>query len=287
MTHALPSVSDATAAKVDSVRARLRALGSVLVAFSGGADSALVLALAHDELRERCLAVMGLSAAYPHDEVEAARATAAHIGARMLEVGTGQMQDAAFLRNDSRRCFHCRTDLYSVLQPIAVAQGLAHICDGTNADDLGDHRPGRAAGVAAGVVSPLADAALTKAEVRAVSRGLGLPTWDRPQNACLSSRIPRGTPITLQALSRVERAEAWLRLRGFRQVRVREHGEMARIEVEADDVARLCAQPRRAECAAALRDLGYVFVAVDMEGFASGRLNRLVPADEREQAVPT
>jgi uncharacterized protein len=277
------AVAAVTGAKLDAVRRRLGDLGSVLVAFSGGADSALVLALAHEVLAERVVAVMGVSATYPEAEVASARATAEHIGVRLLEVPTGQLDDPAFLRNDGQRCYHCRDDLYATLRPLAERQGLAAICDGTNADDLGDHRPGRRAALEAGVVSPLAEAGLTKAEVRASSRALGLPTWDKPQQACLSSRIPRGTPITLTALRRVERAEAWLRAEGIGQLRVREHGECARIEVEAAaDIARLATEPLRSRCVEALRDLGYAFVSLDLEGFATGRMNRLVPADERE-----
>jgi pyridinium-3,5-biscarboxylic acid mononucleotide sulfurtransferase len=278
------SAGAATAARVEAVGRRLAGLGSVLVAFSGGVDSALVLALAHEVLGERSVAAMGLSATYPEAEVIAARATAAHIGAVMLEVPTGQLADPAFLRNDGRRCYHCRDDLYATLRPLAERRGLAAICDGTNADDLGDHRPGLRAAREAGVVSPLAEAGMTKAEVRAVSRALGLPTWDKPQQACLSSRIPRGTPITLAALRRVERAEAWLRAQGIRQLRVREHGECARIEVEdPGDILRLATAPLRGDCVEALRGLGYAFVSLDLEGFASGRMNRLVPPDERDR----
>lgn len=268
-------------AKLDNARAQLRALGSALVAFSGGADSALVLALAQQALGDRAAAGMGLSAAYPAEEIDAARSVAAHLGVRFLDVDTAQLEDADFLRNDSQRCYHCRDELFAKLRTLADAHGLHALCDGTNADDLHDHRPGRRAAQKAGVVSPLADAGITKAEVRDASRALGLPTWDKPQQACLSSRIPRGTPITLTALRRVERAEMLLRAEGFRQLRVREHGDCARIEVEAQDIARLLDDSLRTRVVEGLRGCGYAFVSLDLEGFASGKLNRLVVVEER------
>ena len=272
-------------AALGRVRERMRGLGSVLVAFSGGADSALVLALAAECLPGRALAAMGISAAYPQDEVASARSTAAHIGVPMLEVPTGQLEDPAFVRNDAMRCYHCRDDLYATLVPLARDRGLSHVCDGTNADDLADYRPGRRAAEEAGVVSPLAEAGISKAQVREISRALGLPTWDKPQQACLSSRIPRGTPITVSALGRVERAEMWLRGNGFGQLRVREHGTVARLELPAEDIPRICAEPLRSRCAAALRELGYDFVSVDLEAFATGRLNRLIPEAEQGSHV--
>ena len=280
MSDRLISLAPQLAGKLGSVRDRLDGLVSVLVAFSGGVDSALVLALAHEVLGDRAAAAMGLSETYPDSEVEAARTTAALIGTRMFEVPTGQLSDPAFLRNDGQRCYHCRDDLYATLRPLATREGFDHICDGTNADDLGDHRPGLRAAAQAGVISPLAEAGIGKTEIRSASRALGLPSWDKPQQACLSSRIPVGTPITITALRRVERAEAWLRAQGFAQLRVREHGDTARIEVVGADIVRLSAEPLRSRCVAALRELGYAFVSVDLEGFASGKMNRLLPGPD-------
>ncbi len=272
----------ALAAKLDGARERIGALGSVLVAFSGGADSALVLALAQQAVGDMAAAGMGLSAAYPAEEIDAARAVAAQLGARFLSVDTAQLDDPAFLRNDSQRCYHCRDELYTQMRALADAHGLVAVCDGSNADDMHDHRPGRRAAVEAGVVSPLAEAGITKAEVRDASQAMGLPTWDKPQQACLSSRIPRGTPITLVALRRVEIAERLLHAEGFRQVRVREHGECARIEVELQDIPRLLDDALRSRIVEGLRAAGYAFVSLDLEGFATGKLNRLVPTAELE-----
>lgn len=273
-----PALDAALSAKLDAAQARLHDLGSALVALSGGADSALVVALARRALGARVAAAMGVSPAYPREELDSARAVCALLDVPLHEVPTGQLEDAAFLRNDGARCYHCRDNLYSVLGPLAAAHGLAAICDGTNADDLGDHRPGLRAAREAGVVSPLAEASITKAEVRAASRALGLPTWDKPQQACLSSRIPRGTPITVGALRRVEQAERWLRAQGFTQLRVREHGDIARLELPEEDIARLAADPLRTRCVEALRGFGYAFVSLDLEPFETGRLNRLAPA---------
>jgi uncharacterized protein len=282
MPVSIAAADPALAAKLDAARERIRALGSVLVAFSGGADSALVLALAQQAVGDRAAAGMGLSAAYPAEEVDAARAVAAQLRVRFVEVDTAQLDDPAFLRNDSQRCYHCRDELYTQMRALADAHGLVAVCDGSNADDMHDHRPGRRAAVEAGVISPLADAGITKAEVRDASQAMGLPTWDKPQQACLSSRIPRGTPITLVALRRVEKAERLLHAEGFRQVRVREHGECARIEVELADISRLLDDALRSRIVDGLRAAGYAFVSLDLEGFATGKLNRLVPAAELE-----
>lgn len=280
----LAGLDDALRTKLDTVQTRLRGAHSTLVALSGGADSALVVALAQRALGTRVEAAMGVSPAYPEEELASARAICTLLGVHLHEVPTGQLEDAGFLRNDAQRCFHCREDLYAVLGPLAAAQGLATICDGTNADDLDDLRPGRRAAQQAGVISPLAEAGITKAEVRAASHALGLPTWDKPQQACLSSRIPHGTPITLDALRRVEKAERWLRQQGFRQLRVREHGDVARVELPEEDIARLATEPLRSRCVAALRTFGYTFVSLDLEPFATGKLNRIKAASVRDDS---
>ena len=274
-TAPLVGLDEALRTKLDAVQTRLRGLESTLVALSGGADSALVVALARRTLGARVEAAMGVSPAYPEEELASARAICELLDVHLHEVPTGQLEDAAFLLNDGQRCYQCREDLYAVLGPLAAVWGLSTICDGTNADDLGDLRPGRRAARQAGVISPLAEAGITKAEVRAVSQALGLPTWNKPQQACLSSRIPHGTPITLDALRRVEKAERWLRQQGFRQLRVREHGDVARVELPEEDIARLATEPLRSHCVEALRSLGYAFVSLDLEPFATGKLNRI------------
>ncbi len=257
------------------VRAReiVRSLGSVLVAYSGGVDSSLLLKVALDELGvERAVAVLASSPAYPAEEQEDARALADAMKARLVEVETHEVELDAYRRNLPDRCFHCKEELFETLEPVREQLGLAHLAYGATADDASDHRPGHGSAVRRGVRFPLLEAGMGKGEVRAAARDLGLPNWDKPSFACLSSRIPHGTKVTADALGRIGAAEAALKALGFRQVRVRHHGEVARIEVEPSDLERLLAL--RTVVVARVREAGYAFIALDLEGYATGSLNR-------------
>jgi uncharacterized protein len=260
------------ATRLETARGIVRDLRSVLVAYSGGVDSTLLLKLAMDELGEGAVAVLASSPAYPESEQAEARALARAMGARLMEVDTDEVELDAYARNHPDRCFHCKEELFDKLEPVQHELGLAHLAYGATADDEGDHRPGHGSAVRRGVRFPLLEAGMTKAEIRAAARTLGLPNWNKPSFACLSSRIPHGTPVTVAALRQIEAAEAALHAFGFRQVRVRHHGDVARIEVEPSDIPRLVTE--RDRVTAAVRDTGYRFVSVDLEGYSTGRLNR-------------
>src|SRR5881296_1347018 len=258
--------------KLDRARAIVRDLDSVLVAFSGGVDSTLLLKLALEQLADRAVAVLASSPAYPESEQDEARAMARSLGARLVEVDTHELELEAYTRNNSDRCFHCKEELFETLEPIRVELGLEHLAYGATADDVGDHRPGHASAVRRGVRFPLLEAGMPKSEIRAAARALGLPNWNKPSFACLSSRIPHGTPVTVAALRQIEAAEGALKALGFRQVRVRHHGDVARIEVDEVDIPRLLAE--RGRVTSALREAGYKFVSADLEGYSTGSLNR-------------
>ena len=258
--------------RLGNARQIVRDLGSVLVAYSGGVDSTLLLKLALDELGDGAVAVLASSPAYPEAEQQAARELAGRMGARLVEVNTSEVELDAYARNNPDRCFHCKEELFDTLAPVQRELRLAHLAYGATADDAGDHRPGHSSAVRRGVRFPLLEAGMPKSEIRAAARTLGLPNWNKPSFACLSSRIPHGTPVTVAALRQIEAAEAALKALGFRQVRVRHHGDVARIEVDGVDIPRL--MERREEVSAAVRDAGYKFVAADLEGYSTGSLNR-------------
>jgi uncharacterized protein len=259
--------------KLDRLRTLLSEMGSVLVAYSGGIDSTFVLKVAYEQLREKAVGVTAVSPTFPSIELEIATRVAREIGARHDIVRTDQLEIPEFVRNDAARCFHCKTDLYQLLATIRQSGGGAHVVDGTNMDDLGDDRPGIKAAREWGVRSPLVEAELSKSDIRVLAKEFGLSNWDKPAAACLSSRIPRGTPITIESLRRVEEAEDILQAAGFRHVRVREHGEVARIEVGQEEFARLNEPDLRALISARLRKSGFRFVCVDLEGYRPGGIS--------------
>jgi len=261
------------AAKYAHLSALVRDLGSVLVAYSGGVDSALLLKVARDELGDRALGALAVSPAYDDDETAAALAVAARMGIPVVTVATHEMDNPAYVANGPDRCFHCKQELFTQLAPIAAEHGLAHIAYGVNRDDLGDFRPGQKAARRHDVAGPLLDAGLGKAEIRALAQYLGVPVWDKPALACYSSRIPYGTTVTVEALRRVGRAERVVRDLGFRRVRVRHHDTIARIEVDPDDLPRIVAPEVRAVIDRELRALGYLYITLDLRGYRTGSLN--------------
>ncbi len=257
--------------KLQELRRIIGAMESAIVAFSAGVDSTFVCAIAADVLGDRAVAVTGVSPSIPSAEVDEAKALAGQIGIRHILLDTSEMDRPGYVENSPQRCYHCKTELYSLLEEMAERDGIAFVLDGCNVDDLGDHRPGRVAASEHRVRSPLIEAGLTKPEIRALSRERGLPTWDKPAMACLSSRIPYGTPVTVEALDQVGAAEAFLRGIGLRQLRVRHHGDVARIEVELTDIAVVV--EHRERIVTRLRNLGYTHVTLDLAGFRSGSMN--------------
>jgi len=265
-------VTDATlAGKLSDLKRLMAQMDSIIVAYSGGVDSTFAAAVARDVLGERALAITGVSPSIPPSEVEEAKALAREIGIAHELIDTREMDDPGYVANSPDRCFHCKDELYDRLTEIAEERGFNCVIDGCNLDDTGDFRPGRRAAADHGVRSPLVEAGLTKDDIRALSRERGLPTWDKPAMACLSSRIPYGTPVTIEALDRIGEAEAYLRSLGLRQLRVRHHEDVARIETDEAGLEMLIA--RRAEVVERLKALGYLYVTLDLAGYRSGSLN--------------
>ena len=267
--------------KLERLRAQLREIGSAAVAFSSGVDSTFLLRVAHEELGENVVAVTARSHSFPKRELDEAAAFCAREGVRHEIIDSEELDIPGFVANPPDRCYHCKKALFGKLIAFAQANGLAAVLEGSNMDDDGDYRPGRRAIMELGVASPLHDAGLTKAEIRALSKRMGLPTADKPSFACLASRFPYGERITAAGLERVERAEQWLMDAGLglAQLRVRSHGDMARIEVPPADIPRLAA--RAEEIAAALKSFGFAYVALDLQGYRTGSLNETLPATKK------
>lgn len=270
-------------AKTKNLTEILCEMSSVLVAYSGGVDSALVLKMAHEVLgAERAAGCLAVSPSIPPREIELAKQHAEAMGARLIVTDTNEMDEQGYIENSSNRCYFCKHELFTVLYDIAERENLRYIADGFNADDLGDHRPGMKAGKELQVRSPLLEAKFTKSDIRALSKALGLPTWNKPAAACLSSRIPYGTPVTIEALQRIGRAEEVLQDLGLVGCRVRHYDNMARIEVRPEDIVRIVQEPLRSQISKGLHEVGYNYVTLDLDGYRSGSLNEVIKIQRKK-----
>lgn len=274
------------AAKLAQLRRIFAQADRALVAYSGGIDSTLVAKVAWDVLGDRAIAITAESPSLLPEDLDDAKAQAAAIGIAHEIVQTHELDNPSYASNPANRCYFCKSELHDTLKPLAIARGYPYVVDGVNADDLQDYRPGIQAAQERGARSPLAEVGISKAEVRELARHLGLPWWDKPAQPCLSSRFPYGEAITAEKLQRVGRAERHLRLLGWREVRVRSVGDTARIEVPADRLTEFVTTLDLPDLVARFQDYGFLFVTLDLEGFASGKLNRVLNRDRAIAPVP-
>ncbi len=268
------------AAKLAHLKERIGGYGTLLVAFSGGCDSTLLLKVAHEVLGDGAVAVTARSETYPSKEYEQAERIARQIGVKHVTMDTSELSVKGFSSNPPDRCYFCKAELFQKLMEVATEHGIRYVADGSSLDDASDHRPGMRAAAELGVVSPLREAGLTKKDIREISRTLGLSTWDKPSFACLASRFPYGEEITAEKLKMVDAAESFLRSAGFRQVRVRHHGATARIEVPEDDIHQFAEKSLRERVASKLKEIGYVYVSLDLMGYRTGSLNEVLSRSE-------
>jgi len=271
--------------KLNKLQRLLKDMGGLVLAYSGGVDSTFLLRAAKDALGDKVLAITAVSPTYTREEHERACEMALALGVRHISIQTNELENPDFLKNSSQRCYYCKKELFHKLRTIADQEGILFVVDANNQDDCSDYRPGRIAGQEAEIRSPLIEAGLNKKEIKELSREMGLLTWDLPATACLASRFPYGEALTLEKIKRVDQAEKFLRDLGFRRVRVRSHERLARIELDADVLNKFFDDTLRSKVLRKLKDLGFIYVTLDLEGYRTGSLNEVLPRiDQKEMS---